>query len=127
MNVRRLLGLHPEQHAYTGFTAHAAVAGLQGDGEVFVSLCDDPGKTTSLIELRSVPALPGHVIYRHTSSVEFLDVIQSYELSGTALYLNYRPAMASLMRAKGCAVSFGHSELPLPELARALSVLFPTQ
>ncbi|MDP9765162.1 hypothetical protein [Deinococcus enclensis] len=127
MNVRRLLGLNSEQHAYAGFTAYAAVAGVQDDGEVFVSLCDDPGKTISLIELRRVPALPDRLIYRHTNGVEFLDVIQSYELGGTALWLNYKPAMATLLRVKGCAITFGHSELPLSDLARALNLLLPAQ
>lgn len=124
MNLRQIMGLDPEQHFYMGFTANAVATGIKPDGEVFVSLCDDPSKTISMVDLIRLPALPSKLVYRHLDGIEFLDVIEGYQLQDGVLTLNFRPAMAKLVRARGCKVALGHPDLPVQALEDHLKMLF---
>ena len=124
MNLKQMLGLDPEHTFYESFVAYAVAAEIRPDGEVFVNLCDDPGKTISMIELKRLPQLPSRLIYRHISATELLDVVKSYALKDQTLTLEYQPWAARLLRARGCSVHIANPDLDLQGVERTLQVLF---
>lgn len=124
MNLKQMLGLDPEHTFYESFTAYAVAADIRPDGEVFVNLCDDPGKTISMIELKRLPQLPSRRIYRHISATELLDVVRSYALNDQTLTLEYQPWAARVLRARGCQVYIAHPDVDLQKLEQVLRVLF---
>ncbi|GGJ43104.1 hypothetical protein [Deinococcus roseus] len=125
MNIKQWLGLNPEEHHWEAFVANAGVVFLDPLGEVGFNLCDDPGKTISMVELAGKPSQNNPAVFLHLSGVRMVGVIQGVQVQDQTVTLDYHPSMRNLVRARGCQVYVGDPGFDFEALQKALKLLFP--